>query len=236
MPTSTRPFRIENAIHPKIGHTSEMASLPIEQLDRILQELQSLRADLARATCLTPDLDPESTSGALWSGLETIRGAIADTKSEIASIQAGHHSGANLDRATYELSAVVSDTEAATEVILSAAEVIDTLATKLMKQLEGEQKEMAHELHDNAVQIFEACNFQDITGQRISKVVGLMQFVEHHISRMIAIWGGRDELARMAGTLKTERERTGDDALLNGPALSSDNNVVSQDDIDSLFA
>lgn len=236
MPTSTRPFRIENAIHPKIGSVNAMAELPIEHLDRILQELQSLRADLARATSLMPDMDPDSTSGALWSGLDTIRNAIANTKSEIASIQAGHHSGANLDRATYELSAVVSDTEAATEVILSAAENIDTLATKLIKQLEGEQLAIAHELHDNAVQIFEACNFQDITGQRISKVVGLMQFVEHHIGRMIAIWGGKEDLARMAGTLKSERERTGDDALLNGPALSSDNNVVSQDDIDSLFA
>ncbi len=236
MPTSQRPFRIENAVHTKIGTSTAVSSLPVEQLDRILEELGALRADLAKATCLSPDMDPEATQGALWSGLSTIREAIASTKAEIASIQAGHHSGANLDRATYELSAVVSDTEAATEVILSAAENIDDLVTRLIRQLPDDQKGLAHEIHDNAVQIFEACNFQDITGQRISKVVGLMQFVEHHISRMISIWGGQDDLHRMAGALKKERERDGDDALLNGPALSSDNNVVSQDDIDSLFA
>lgn len=236
MPTSTRPFRIENAAHTKTGTANVVANIPLAQLDRILEELGALRADLAKATCLSPDVDPDTTKGALWTGLETIREAIASTKAEIASIQAGHHSGANLDRATYELSAVVSDTEAATEVILSAAENIDDLVTRLIRQLPDEQKGLAHQIHDNAVQIFEACNFQDITGQRISKVVGLMQFVEHHISRMIAIWGGQDELHRLAGNLKKEREREGDDALLNGPALSSDNNVVSQDDIDSLFA
>ncbi|WP_245454337.1 protein phosphatase CheZ [Aquabacter cavernae] len=236
MPTSMRPFRIENAVHSKTGTSNVVATIPLDQLDRILTELAALRADLARATRLSPEIETEDSKGVLWQGLETIREAIANTKSEIASIQAGHHSGANLDRATYELSAVVSDTEAATEVILSAAENIDDLVKRLGRDLTGEQKDIAHQIHDNAVQIFEACNFQDITGQRISKVVGLMQFVEHHISRMIAIWGGPEDLHRMAGDLKKEREREGDAALLNGPALSSDNNVVSQDDIDSLFS
>ena len=234
MAVTQRPFRIESSIQAR-GESQLVSELPVQQLDRILEELSALRGDLARATALAA-APPEAQDGVLWQGLETIREAIANTKAEIASIQAGHHSGANLDRATYELSAVVSDTEAATEVILSAAEAIDGLTSKLIKSLDGDMKDIAHKVHDNAVQIFEACNFQDITGQRISKVVGLMQFVEHHIARMISIWGSQEELVELAGSLKTERERTGDDALLNGPALSHDSDVVSQDDIDSLFA
>ncbi|MCP6151320.1 protein phosphatase CheZ, partial [Klebsiella pneumoniae] len=89
---------------------------------------------------------------------------------------------------------VVGDTEAATEEILSAAEEIDALASRLSRNPEN-AREVVQEIHDCAVRIFEACNFQDITGQRISKVVGLMQFIEHHVSRMTAIWGGSEEVA-----------------------------------------
>ena len=40
------------------------------------------------------------------------------------------------------------------------------------------------------IKIFEACNFQDLTGQRITKVVGTLKFIETHIVRMMEIWGG----------------------------------------------
>ncbi|MEP9375404.1 protein phosphatase CheZ [Aquabacter sp. CN5-332] len=251
MSTSMRPFRIENALRGRKGVDAE-AGIPLAQLDRILEELSALRGDLAKAsraaqpasdaTQLAPEAgqpvpdpaDPETAKAALWQGVETIRDAIDSTKVEIASLHAGHQSGAKIDRASFELGAVVSDTEAATEVILSAAETIDALAGRLFSELSGPHQAMVKEIQDCSVHIFEACNFQDITGQRISKVVSLMQFIEHHVERMIHIWGGADEVQRVADSLNRERE--GDAALLNGPALATDHNVVSQDDIDSLFA
>lgn len=238
MSSSMRPFRIEHALRSRRG-TDVAAGIALTQLDRILEELAALRVDLAKASVVAqpaPEMvgDPETTKEALWNGVETIREAIDSTKIEIASLHAGHHSGARIDRASFELSAVVNDTEAATETILSAAEVIDGMAKRLSSELTGQQLSMAQEIRACSIQIFEACNFQDITGQRISKVVNLMQFIEHHISRMIHIWGGTDEVEKVASSLNRERE--GDAALLNGPALATDHNVVSQDDIDSLFA
>lgn len=249
MSTSMRPFRIENALRGRKGVDAE-AGIPLAQLDRILEELSALRGDLAKASRaaqqatdtqpaidtqpIADPADPETAKAALWQGVETIRDAIDSTKVEIASLHAGHQSGAKIDRASFELGAVVSDTEAATEVILSAAETIDALAGRLSSELSGPHQAMVKEIQDCSVHIFEACNFQDITGQRISKVVSLMQFIEHHVERMIHIWGGADEVQRVAESLNRERE--GDAALLNGPALATDHNVVSQDDIDSLFA
>lgn len=60
-----------------------------------------------------------------------------------------------------------------------------------------------------------------------------MVFIEERVDKMCNIWGGQEEVARIAETIAPER--TGDEALLNGPALADDENVVSQDDIDSLF-
>jgi chemotaxis protein CheZ len=84
------------------------------------------------------------------------------------------------------------------------------------------------------VKIFEACNFQDLTGQRITKVVATLKFIETHIVRMMEIWGGLDAFK----DIEAEKiaERTGDAALLNGPKVDGEVGHASQDDIDSLFA
>ena len=81
------------------------------------------------------------------------------------------------------------------------------------------------------MRIFEACNFQDITGQRITKVVGAIKFIEDRIDRMIEILGGQSALRDV--------ELPADDvdanaALLAGPQLETDPKI-SQDDIDRFF-
>ena len=50
------------------------------------------------------------------------------------------------------------------------------------------------EIQERVISIFEACNFQDLTGQRISKVMGTMKFIEQHINAMMEIWGGVDAI------------------------------------------
>ncbi|MFG1224648.1 hypothetical protein [Xanthobacter wiegelii] len=60
----------------------------------------------------------------------------------------------------------------------------------------------------------------------------LLLFIEERVARMTDIWGGADLVAQGARIIPRE----GDEALLNGPALADDIGVVSQDDIDSLFA
>jgi len=77
----------------------------------------------------------------------------------------------------------------------------------------------------------EACTFQDITGQRVTKIIRSMQFVEERVLAMVDLMG-RDSVAKEAAELPVETQEK--DPLLNGPQLPG--NAISQDDIDKLFA
>ncbi|MFH1557272.1 MAG: protein phosphatase CheZ [Pseudomonadota bacterium] len=203
------------------------------QLDRILIELAQMRSEIETFKYRNPLMDKERDRNALWAGLETIQEAIQNTKSEIAALHSEGGGGEQLFRATDELDAVVAATETATETILSAAEDIEVLAVKLSRSLVGDDLALAEAIQAQTIKVFEACNFQDISGQRIGKVVKLLRFVEERISSMANIWGGAAEVATANSIIPVVRE--GDAALLNGPSLADDANVVSQDDIDSLF-
>ena len=96
-----------------------------------------------------------------------------------------------------------------------------------------QQKILSEEIQERVISIFEACNFQDLTGQRISKVMGTMKFIEQHIYEMMEIWGGVDAIRQHAPPIVDTRE--GDAKLLNGPKLDGDVGHASQDDIDALF-
>ena len=72
-------------------------------------------------------------------------------------------------RASRELAAIVGSTEQATQSILQAAEEIDQAANTLSASVKGSHEQgLAHDIQDRVVQIFEACNFQDLTGQRVA--------------------------------------------------------------------
>lgn len=234
MTANRRPFRIE-AADPRArsaeAETPLMKSVSsFGHFDRIIGELTDLRVLLERIE--TRDREAKQRGGeALLIGVEAIHQAIRKTRSEIVSIKS-NGKGETLYRATDELDAVVADTESATETILEAAETIDGIAGRLIPTLEGDAREQLVEMRSQAIRIFEACNFQDISGQRISKVVNLMQFIEQRIMAMTEIWGITEIESDPAAEA---RKPTGDEALLNGPALATDENVVSQDDIDSLF-
>lgn len=200
-------------------------------LDRISAELADLRSIIHELAVRESDRGTQHGGMALWSGVGAIHDAIVQTRTEIGALTSNGPKGQSLFRATDELDAVVSDTESATETILAAAESIDASAGKLVTQVSGEQRDLVMAIHKEAITIFEACNFQDISGQRISKVVSLLRFIELRVSSMVEIWGGPEkERADATG------EQTSDAGLLNGPALAGDVDVVSQDDIDSLFA
>jgi chemotaxis protein CheZ len=165
--------------------------------------------------------------------LDSIYEAINRTKREIATLRYAGAQGQEITRVTDELGAIVLGTETATNSILAAAEKIDDLSSNLSSRLSGGDQEIAREILDHVISIFEACNFQDITGQRISKVVNAMRFVEERVHHMIDIWGGLESFKDVE-TVDDSR-RQGDAALLNGPALASDKGVTSQNDIDALF-
>lgn len=164
--------------------------------------------------------------------MSAIRAAIRETKTEIATLHHAGFQGKELGRVTDELDAVVDGTEQATEAILTSAETIEDRVNNLSAKLDGADQGMANDAAEAVMTIFEACNFQDITGQRITKVVKTMRFIEERIDSMMDIWGGMESFEEVK-TLDVGPK--GDAALLNGPAMDEDVNVASQDDIDALF-
>ncbi len=166
--------------------------------------------------------------------LDLIHDAITRTKREIAVLHGTSFNGEEMAKVNGELGAVVGGTEEATQQILEATEAIDNAATALSKVTSpDQQKRLSEEIQERVVSIFEACNFQDLTGQRIKKVMTTMKFIEHHIVVMMEIWGGVDAIKAHAPQIADHRE--GDARLLNGPKLEGDVGHASQDDIDALF-
>ena len=97
-------------------------------------------------------------------------------------------------RVTRELDAVA---EAPNAQIITAAEDIEDAADTLAACLkQRQQKALAHDIQDHVIRIFEACNFQDLSGQRINKVMATLTFVEERVARMVAIWSSLPRSAR----------------------------------------
>lgn len=172
-----------------------------------------------------PEQQPEAGAmNDLRLGLYDMSNAIAKTKAEISSLKPADGSGA-LDVASEELDAVVTSTEEATSEILNAAEGIQEIAWALREQ--GVESDHIDALDAKATEIYTCCSFQDLTGQRIGKVVKLLGYLEERIVAMTAIWSG-DE----ADGTRTESALSAD-PLLNGPAMPGEG--VNQSDVDALL-
>jgi chemotaxis protein CheZ len=254
MPVHRKRFRIEEAFGGDMP-LSEAQDGDIGPMHReIMTELRAIRAQMAgghgaaMATTDTPVTYEVAEAQALLETyraqigqceklkveLDLISDAINRTKREIAVLRGKSFNGEEMAKVNGELGAVVGGTEQATQQILEAAESIDQAAAALSKVTSpDQQKILSEEIQERVVSIFEACNFQDLTGQRINKVMTTMKFIENHITVMMDIWGGVDAIKSHAPAIVDIRE--GDDRLLNGPRTEGDVGHASQDDIDALF-
>lgn len=133
-----------------------------------------------------------------------------------------------LSSAENELKLVVKATEDATNRIMEAAETIMTA--------DPEDPAVYHTtVESNVMEIFEACSFQDITGQRINRVVETLDFVDYRIHKIAKFLGieNEKESRDFDETAFLERLQRKDDLILHGP--QDDGEGVSQNDIDNLF-
>ena len=212
----TRPFRVElNAAQQNDGALTA-------DVGRILAELAQARE--------RPDAHVDATAAiAMWSGVSDIQDRLDRMKADIAELHAKGFVGGDSSRATSELRAVVDSTETATDAILAAAESIDGIAQRALDRPDEDARSDAREIADRVTEIYEACNFQDIAGQRVSKVVASLQFIEERIATMVEVWQTLDP--RFDPALRPGKEPN----LLNGPALKGDPDVVTQDDVDAMF-
>lgn len=143
---------------------------------------------------------------------------ITRTRSEIAALRPVHLKTEKLPRAGQELDAVVKETEEATHEIMASAEGLMAWT--------GSAAELSPAIEAACMKIFEACAFQDITGQRVRKVVQTIHHVEERLEQLIKLLGGD------SGE-EEEANRTGDAALLNGPQLAGLGN--DQNSVDAMF-
>lgn len=162
----------------------------------------------------------------LYREVEMLADYIQTVRRDIAGLRPDDISVRHIPMATDELDAVVTATADATGTILGAMEAVERLAG-------GLPAEVAAPLGDIVVKVYEACSFQDITGQRITKVVKALRHIESKIDALLAVFGADPAVAgapQSPGATANDTEST----LLNGPQLPQAAN--SQADIDALLA
>jgi chemotaxis protein CheZ len=169
---------------------------------------------------MSGDLSAQETS--LLSEVEALGRTIASAKAEIAALRVDDINDNHIPFATDELDAIVEHTATATNAILTSCEMLDDVAGHLAG-------EPAAKLQDATTRIYEACTFQDITGQRITKVVATLKTIEAMVGRIVTTFGDRPE-----GTEAVALTKPADVSLLSGPQHPTV--AMDQSDIDKLLA
>lgn len=170
----------------------------------------------------------------LYTELAELANCIHTLRREVASTQAGDIGRKHIPDMTDELDAIVAATADATGTIMDSCEEIEKIAETL-------DSEQAEKVTGAVTQIYEACSFQDITGQRITKVVNALKTTEDKVSRLLAILQEQvnhqaleteETAAHSARPMKTQEDK--DKALLQGPQKAGE--AVTQDEIDRMLS
>jgi chemotaxis protein CheZ len=222
-------FRIERTAGMRLLEDIADVQAPLWHAE-LTQELAALQAAVTALSAQQSgkaDAAPNAETARLKSELDLIAGAIsgsaparADGNPAPAQVPA-----APMTRIAHELAAVVDSAEQATQKILAAAEEIDQIANNLSASLRGSiEQGSAQDIRDLVIRIFEACNFQDLAGQRVAKVMATMKFVEDHIARVL------DEIKNAPAITRRDGNQH-----LHGPRLAIDRGHASQGDVDAMF-
>lgn len=135
-------------------------------------------AEIVEQVLATMHGDLTANEATLLAEVEQIGRTIAAAKQEIASLQVEDINRAFIPSATDELDAIVEATAQATNEILDCCETFE----KVAGELGGEKGEA---LQAAVTRIYEACSFQDITGQRIRRAIQHLQQVEALLGRYL---------------------------------------------------
>ena len=161
----------------------------------------------------------------VYGELREIAGYIESMRHEIGALQVNDLKNSRIPAAGEELDAIVQATEAATNTIMECAEALmgagasDPAAYKAL-------------VDEKMMVIFEACSFQDITGQRIAKVVETLQHIEERVSRFADVMQAKD-IQGFLTEQERERAERKEKFLLHGPQLAGGG--VDQSAVDQMF-
>ncbi len=205
---------------------ADLAAGPAVTTDEVVAIVEQMLSNLRG------DLSPGAMQ--LYGELEDLARFIRDARHDLAEIRPEDIRDHHIPSATDELDAVIGATEEATGRILDACEVFSEVSGKL-------SAEDAERTMTAVTEIYEACNFQDITGQRITKVVGTLKHIEDKIEQLLEAFGAGVGTAKAVAAKQppaAAKPKAADDKpdadLLNGPQLPG--NANSQEDIDAILA
>ena len=210
-------------------------------LDHSQRGLDALKDKLAAIRARQPGVDPEMVTevvravlttlsdeltakeASLLREVEELGRTISAAKSEIAALRVDDITDRDIPFATDELDAIVDHTAQATNAILESCEMLDEVSATV-------SGDPAVKLQAAVTRIYEACSFQDITGQRITKIVTTLKAIEAKVAHIVNTFGPSIDVVRRSKDSVDDAETD----LLNGPQLPA--NAMDQSDIDKLLA
>jgi chemotaxis protein CheZ len=197
-----------------------------ERLDQIRRRYPAdnpdLIAEMVRTVLMTMRGDLSASEATLLAEIEDLARTVANARAEIAALGADDINASHIPSATDELDAIVAHTATATDSILECCEQLDGVLPRLSEP-DGQIVQTV------VTRIYEACSFQDITGQRITKVVATLKAIELKVAHIITAFSAEG----VAPPPRVEQPATAP-ALLNGPQLPAA--AMDQSDIDALLA
>jgi chemotaxis regulatin CheY-phosphate phosphatase CheZ len=205
---------------------ADVATAMTVRLEHIAEALQR---EVERLGGLSPGSEAEAKLSQLQDEVCGMGRLIAETRAEMAGLMPPGFAGSRLATASDELDGVVGATERAAVEIMGAAERAQEAAQRLraVPDLPPEGRRDTDIIEAAVTDIFMACSFQDLTGQRIRKVVGALIYIEQRVEALTLLWQHRVEPHDVAPA----HDKREDAHLLNGPGT----NGLEQNDIDSLL-
>lgn len=184
-----------------------------------------------------------ATTEKLYQELGELARYINNAKKELQEVKSSNIADEHLPSATNQLDAIVHMTEQATSKIMDECDRVTMFHNDMRERLINmdpplEPDALAgvddsiNEAAASITRVYEACNFQDITVQRVQKVVRALQEIERQVLRMVVVFGLMENKNQLDA--ETQAELQEDAALLNGPQLSGQG--LDQDEIDSILA
>ncbi len=166
--------------------------------------------------------DEQTSMNSILTELRELLIVIEETRTEIGMARTSDIKGKHIPGAADELDAIVAATSEATGTIMDCCDVIQDKASAVG----GEDGDA---ITGEVMKIYEACSFQDITGQRVSKVMKTFNDIEEKIDRLVSVLG-----LKTGDVGEEEDTRSESEKLLNGPQMADQ--AISQEDIDKLLA
>ncbi len=191
-------------------------SLPLDQVGLLVGELM---AGLQR--------EDEAEHARLVKEIRDLVSFIERAKDELVAMRPRTMAATRLPKAREQIDAVVSHTEEAASTIMDAAEELGELAAEA-------KEDWAERIQEISTRLFEASSFQDLTGQRLTKVLGVLNEVEKRLASLAEAIGDEHVASEEETALDERGEVVNEEALTHGPQLAGQGH--SQDEIDALLA